>query len=134
MTRQRDIRSVWMGRLVRLWLALLLPLAVFFAYQAFQYHETAAASHKLASKWYETQRMHDELGTPPTFDARAEQREMAMNAYSAEDKRNRFALASAALGGSPLLLFTLLALSRWAWGVQSGDGSRDKGDLGASDS
>lgn len=116
MNTSRNILSVWKGRLLRLWAAVLLPIAAVCAYQAIQYHQTAVGSRELAAKWFEVQRRHDAEGTSPIlFDPRVGQQEMSSNADEAESKRDLYISSSVALALAPLIFGLLLVLLRWVW-------------------
>ena len=121
------MRRVWYQRVIRFWLLVLLPIAIYCAYEAYKSHTLIGAFQSLADDWLETAQRHEREGTRGTFDARAEWRSASEGRNRNIDNRKFYIVSSALLLPLPLFVWVSAIALKWIWRGRLSEEANRKG-------
>lgn len=118
--QRKSKRPNWGGRILRIWIAVLLPVAAFCGYQAHSYHKSIDNWQQLVSAAYE----HLYSEKPSVFslaERRAIFEEMVDFRDRARVSRDRYVAWAIGLGAFPGILYIALVGGAWLWYGNNGE-------------
>lgn len=114
--------NIWHKRLLRLWLILLLPSSIYFAYAAYDNYKSIGLWQDSVNKW------HDSLypATPSKFEplfSFNERKKLFDDAVDVRDEKirnsERYFIISIVLFCLPIILWVLSYSAKWVWSVKN---------------
>lgn len=106
---------IWQRRILRFWALVLLPLGLYFGYEAYDSHVSISFWQSSVDKWHESLRLQDQGKYQGIFDPREQFNEALKGRDINIENRRTFSILSSVLFCFPVITWLVFRAVKWVW-------------------